>query len=83
MALNIPDLISEGAEAYGMQSFDQSLMKWYKSDLIAYESALFYSTNPSEFALRASGISSASDRSLSDIAAGGGAGSGSNPDFTP
>lgn len=63
--LNIPDLIAEGTEAYGMQSFDQSLMKWYQEGMISYESALFYSTNPSEFALRASGISSASDRTFS------------------
>jgi twitching motility protein PilT len=63
--LNIPDLIAEGTEAYGMQSFDQSLMKWYQEGAISYESALFYSTNPSEFALRASGISSASDRTFS------------------
>ena len=63
--LNIPDLIAEGTEAYGMQSFDQSLMKWYQEGTISYESALFYSTNPSEFALRASGISSASDRTFS------------------
>jgi twitching motility protein PilT len=81
--LNIPDLIAEGAEAYGMQSFDQSLMKWYKSDTISYESALFYSTNPSEFALRASGISSASDRSLSDIAEAGRPSSSLTSDFTP
>ena len=63
--LNIPDLIAEGTEAYGMQSFDQSLMKWYQEGMISYESALFYSTNPSEFALRASGISSSSDRTFS------------------
>jgi twitching motility protein PilT len=63
--LNIPDLIAEGTEAYGMQSFDQSLMRWYQEGVITYESALFYSTNPSEFALRASGISSASDRTFS------------------
>ena len=67
-ALNIPDLISEGSAAYGMQSFDQSLMKWYKDKVISYESALFYSSNPSEFALRASGIDSASDRTFSEIA---------------
>ena len=66
-ALNIPDLISEGTEAYGMQSFDQSLMKWYREEAISYESALFYSSNPSEFALRASGISAASDRTFSGI----------------
>ena len=53
-ALNIPDLIAEGTVSYGMQSFDQSLMKWYKDGIVSYESALFYSSNPSEFALRAS-----------------------------
>ncbi|HEX5819979.1 MAG TPA: PilT/PilU family type 4a pilus ATPase [Gemmatimonadales bacterium] len=68
--LNIPDLISEGSTAYGMQSFDQSLMKWYKDGVVSYESALFYSTNPSEFALRASGIDSTSDRTFSDITGG-------------
>ena len=66
-ALNIPDLIAEGAVSYGMQSFDQSLMKWYKDGMISYESALFYSTNPSEFALRVSGVDSASDRKFTEI----------------
>jgi len=63
-ALNIPDLIAEGSISYRMQSFDQSLMGWYKQGVITYESALFYATNPSEFALRASGVSSTSDHSL-------------------
>src|SRR5512145_2670648 len=67
-ALNIPDLIAEGTVSYGMQSFDQSLMKWYKDGVISYESALFYASNPSEFALRASGIDAASDRTFSEIA---------------
>ncbi len=65
-ALNIPDLIAEGSTAYGMQLFDQSLMQWFKQGVISYENALFYSTNPSEFALRAAGISAASDRTFSD-----------------
>jgi twitching motility protein PilT len=62
-ALNIPDLIKEGTIQYGMQSFDQSLMHWYSKGIISYESALFYSTNPSEFALRVQGIAGASDTS--------------------
>ncbi|HET7600526.1 MAG TPA: PilT/PilU family type 4a pilus ATPase [Gemmatimonadales bacterium] len=66
-ALNIPDLIAEGTVSYGMQSFDQSLMKWYKEGMVSYESALFYSSNPSEFALRASGVDSASDRTFTEI----------------
>ncbi len=70
-ALNIPDLIAEGTISYGMQSFDQSLMKWYREGIISYESALFYSSNPSEFALRVSGVSSASDNTFDDGGKGG------------
>ena len=70
-ALNIPDLIAEGTISYGMQSFDQSLMKWYREGVISYESALFYSSNPSEFALRVSGVSSASDNTFEESGKGG------------
>jgi twitching motility protein PilT len=66
-ALHIPDLIAQGAVSYGMQTFDQSLMRWFKDGLISYESALFYSTSPGEFALRVSGVDSASDRKFTDI----------------
>jgi len=71
-ALAIPDLIADGTVSYGMQSFDQSLMSWYQSGAVSYESALFYASNPSEFALRASGIGSASDRTFSNDAGSGG-----------
>jgi twitching motility protein PilT len=60
-ALNIPDLIREGTVQYGMQSFDQSLMNWYKQGVISYESALFASTSPSEFALKVQGVAGTSD----------------------
>ncbi|MGH7590947.1 MAG: type IV pilus twitching motility protein PilT [Gemmatimonadales bacterium] len=80
-ALNIPDLIAEGGVSYGMQSFDQSLMRWYQKGDVSYESALFYASNPTEFALRASGIGSASDRTFSDL--GGGGKSGLTQDLTP
>jgi len=66
-ALLIPDLIADGAISYGMQTFDQSLMRWYKDGLISYESALFYSTNPNEFALRVSGVDSTSDRKFDEV----------------
>jgi twitching motility protein PilT len=66
-ALHIPDLIAQGAISYGMQTFDQSLMKWFKDGLISYESALFYSTNPNEFALRISGVEAASDRKFDEV----------------
>ncbi|MGE5092856.1 MAG: type IV pilus twitching motility protein PilT [Bacillota bacterium] len=79
-ALNIPDLIAEGTVSYGMQSFDQSLMQWFKDGVVSYESALFYATNPSEFALRASGINSASDRTFTEIT--GNKAAGRSQDFT-
>jgi twitching motility protein PilT len=53
-----------------MQSFDQSLMQWYREGAISYESALFFSTNPSEFALRLSGIEGTSDRTFADQISG-------------
>ena len=80
-ALNIPDLIAEGTVSYGMQSFDQSLMKWFKDGMVSYESALFYSSNPNEFALRVSGVDSASDRKFSEIT--GDAGVARSLDLTP
>jgi twitching motility protein PilT len=67
-SLNIPELIREGTVQYGMQSFDQSLMNWYKKGVISYESALYYATNPSEFALRIQGVAGASDTTWDNIA---------------
>ena len=61
-SLNIPALIAEGSVQYGMQSFDQSLFHWYQQGVISYESALFYCSNPSEFALKVSGVDSSGDR---------------------
>lgn len=69
-ALNIPDLIAEGGVTYGMQSFDQSLMRWFQEGAISYQDAIFYATHPSEFALRVSGVSAASDRTFADLHGG-------------
>jgi twitching motility protein PilT len=66
-SLNIPELIAEGTVQYGMQSFDQSLMNWYKKGIISYENALYYATNPSEFALRIQGVAGASDTTWDTI----------------
>ena len=57
------DAIAAGGASYGMQTFDQSLMGLVRKGLITYEEALRQSTNPSDFALRASGISGTSDTS--------------------
>ena len=66
-SLNIPELIAEGTVTYGMQSFDQSLMNWYKKGVISYENALYYATNPSEFAIRIQGVAGASETSWDNI----------------
>jgi twitching motility protein PilT len=57
------DAISQGYVTYGMQSFDQSLMKLFSNKLITYEEALRQCSNPDDFALKISGISSTSDAS--------------------
>src|SRR3981081_120062 len=66
-ALNIPDLIKEGGVAYGMQTFDQSLMNWYHKGVSSYDEALFAATNPAEFSLRAQGIAASSDTSWDTV----------------
>jgi twitching motility protein PilT len=66
-SLDIPDLIKEGTVQYGMQSFDQSLMNWYSKGVISYESALFYASSPSEFALRVQGIAGTSDVTFDQV----------------
>jgi twitching motility protein PilT len=57
------DAIAQGTVSYGMQTFDQSLMKLLTSHLITYEEALRQATNPDDFALRVSGIGGTSDSS--------------------
>src|SRR5947199_304976 len=62
--LIIPSLIAQGSVQYGMQSFDQSLFYWFQQGVISYESAIFFATNPSEFALKVSGVDSGESRAF-------------------
>jgi len=66
----LTDLIAEGKTQYGMQTFDQSLMTLYRNGRISYEWAMYYATNPSEFALRVAGVAPASDASWDDAPPG-------------
>ena len=59
----IHEAIAQGATTYGMQTFDQSLMQLYTRKMITYEEALRQTSNPDDFALKISGISSTSDSS--------------------
>lgn len=63
----ISELVEQGTVQYGMQSFDQSIMKLFRSGLISYEEALAQSSNPDDFDLRCKGITSASDRGWSEF----------------
>jgi twitching motility protein PilT len=58
---SIPDLIAEGRIQYGMQTFDQSLLDLHQRGWISYDWAMHYASNPSEFALRVSGVHSGED----------------------
>ncbi|OGR36757.1 MAG: type IV pili twitching motility protein PilT [Desulfuromonadales bacterium GWD2_61_12] len=69
------DAIQQGYVSYGMQTFDQSLMGLLKNNLITFEEALRQSSNPDDFKLKFSGISSTSDLSWDNFekpAEGGG-----------
>ena len=57
----IPEAIAQGFVSYGMQSFDQSLMQLFTKKFISYDEAMRQSSNPDDFALKVSGISSTSD----------------------
>ncbi len=67
---HIHDVIAAGTSQYGMQTFDQSLFWLYKEELITYEEALRRSSNPDDFALKVRGITSTSDLSWDEPAAG-------------
>ena len=60
--INIPDYIEQGGTQYGMQTFDQSIMKLHKDGLVSFEEAMANATNPDDFDLRLKGITGSSDR---------------------
>jgi twitching motility protein PilT len=67
---NIRQIIEEGVTQYGMQSFDQSLMKLLKDDIITEDEALATCTNANEFQLHLKGIASTSDRTWQSVEQG-------------
>jgi twitching motility protein PilT len=76
----IRDAIQQGYNSYGMQTFDQSLMWLLKQELITFEEALRQCSNPDDFKLKVSGISSTSDLSWDDFDKKGEPGSGTTED---
>lgn len=59
--MSIRDVIAQGKNLYGMQTFDQSLFDLLQAGLITYDEAMRQATNPSDFALKVKGIQSAGD----------------------
>src|SRR5512140_1188923 len=57
----IKEAIATGTSQYGMQTFDQSLYDLWEKKLITFEEALHQASNPDDFKLRTSGVSSAAD----------------------
>ncbi len=53
---DIQQSIEEGAAAWGMQSFDQSLMELLNKDLISFNEALLHCARPEDFRIRYEGI---------------------------
>ncbi len=64
------DAIAQGFVSYGMQTFDQALMGLLQKKLITFDEALRQCSNPDDFKLKVSGISSASDLSWEDFEKG-------------
>ena len=50
-----------------MQTFDQSLYDLWSQKLITYEEALHQASNPDDFKLRVSGVSSTADAARSQM----------------
>jgi twitching motility protein PilT len=64
---SIYDLIESGNIQYGMQTFDQSIMRWYRQNVITFEEAMNQATNPDDFDLRVRGITGAADRGWTEF----------------
>ncbi len=63
----IREAIAAGTSEYGMQTFDQSLYRLYRSELISFDEALRQATNADEFKLKVAGIQSTADLALEQM----------------
>jgi twitching motility protein PilT len=52
----IPVIVAQGASQYGMQTFDQCLLRLYREGVISYETAREAATNADDFDLKVRGI---------------------------
>ncbi len=57
----ITEQIAEGVDTYGMQTFDQSLLRLLHEGYISYDEALAQASHPDDFELKVKGVDSTSD----------------------
>jgi twitching motility protein PilT len=62
----IPEALEESQAAWGMQSFDQSLMELLNKELISYEEALLQCARPEDFRIRYEGINAMDGKKWSE-----------------
>jgi twitching motility protein PilT len=60
----IPAFVAQGNIQYGMQTFDQSLLKLYRDGVISYETAKETATSPDDFDLKVRGIFSTGEQTF-------------------
>jgi twitching motility protein PilT len=58
----IMEAVAEGYTQYGSQTFDQSLLRLYKDELITFQLAKQNANSPDDFELRVGGVEGTSDR---------------------
>jgi twitching motility protein PilT len=61
----LADAIVQGAAQYGMQSFDQAILKLCQQDMVTVEEAIHWVTNVEEFRMRLRGITPGSAAAVS------------------
>jgi twitching motility protein PilT len=62
--LEIPAFIAQGAAQYGMQTFDQCLLRLYRDGVISYETAKESASSPDDFDLKVRGIFSTGEQTF-------------------
>jgi twitching motility protein PilT len=67
----IRDAIAQGTSQYGMQTFDQSIYRFYEHGVITKEEALRWASNVDEFKLKIAGITTTGDAARDEMARAG------------
>lgn len=75
----LTDTIAQSHQQYEMQTFDQSLFSLLKQNLVTYDEAFKQASNPDDFALRVSGISTSDDWDAITVTGSESSGRGSQP----